>query len=658
MKFKEFIRVCNDREVIKSVTIFIISCWTVIQVSSITHDAIGLPEEFVSVLIILFFLSFPLYLLFLWETKFKKAYENEDVTEEIETERKSFRVMYFRSFGGVVFISLVMITLVFSNKFRTNNNMNKLLKQSNSDKIAVLQFENKTTNENYDIIGQMASDWISHGITENEIAQIISPKTIESYREVLATKKGNLSETELLKSYLKPGKLITGSFYENDQEFIFQTSIMNGETNEIIKSFQSQECLSDQPLDCINKIKQVVLSNLANEEKKDNLLEAKTPDFEAYQTLLKAKNLNNTTSPEYLELINHAISIDSNYFEPKVARVGYYYNIGEFTTTDSLIQQISIAEVENQRQLNILSLYKSLLKGENDKVFTKMSNEYELAPFDLENNTAMMIIALQFVHLPELVSQIADEIQDFQINKKECITCIDRLEMKMIAYNELDEPEKTMELYSLHPELQKKAKILTPYLFALLRANHFSKADEVYSKSRSYLPTEDFVKLSFSLINNYQLVDKKTAAEKIIQLLKNDFSASLTPLQFNRLNIAEENYEEIINRYTNGEENKNWEETALLAVAEHHMGEQTKAANRIADLKLLSVPYDFGGKEYALALFYALTNQESKALSYLRESVANGNFFTGENFHNDNDFHSIRNTDDFEEILNYWNSKL
>ena len=54
-------------------------------------------------------------------------------------------------------------------------------KMESNNKIAVLEFENTTTNEKLNNVGKIASNWIIHGITENQLGQVISPKLVNDY---------------------------------------------------------------------------------------------------------------------------------------------------------------------------------------------------------------------------------------------------------------------------------------------------------------------------------------------------------------------------------------------------------------------------------------------------------------------------------------------
>ena len=45
MKLKEFVKECNEKEVFKNLSIYIVSSWVLIQVFSVMWEPFGLPQN-------------------------------------------------------------------------------------------------------------------------------------------------------------------------------------------------------------------------------------------------------------------------------------------------------------------------------------------------------------------------------------------------------------------------------------------------------------------------------------------------------------------------------------------------------------------------------------------------------------------------------------
>ncbi len=135
-----------------------------------------------------------------------------------------------------------------------------------SDKIAVEIFGNNTGDPKNDIIGKMTSDWIIHGISENNIGQVISQKTVDDYAGIVMAGVNPSRSNNLLKEYFKPGKTISGNFYQKDDKLLFQGSLIEANNNDKQMSFKLVECDSDNPLDCSEQLKQLILGYLVMNE--------------------------------------------------------------------------------------------------------------------------------------------------------------------------------------------------------------------------------------------------------------------------------------------------------------------------------------------------------------------------------------------------------
>ena len=53
MKLKEFIKECNEKEVFKKLSIYVVTSWILLQVADVLTDPLGLPDESISILIVI-----------------------------------------------------------------------------------------------------------------------------------------------------------------------------------------------------------------------------------------------------------------------------------------------------------------------------------------------------------------------------------------------------------------------------------------------------------------------------------------------------------------------------------------------------------------------------------------------------------------------------
>ena len=275
MNLKGFLKECHKKEVFKMLSIYVVSSWVLLQVLALIVEPIGIPKKSITYLIVILLIGFPIYIYYIWKYKLLK-YEIQQ-TEDPNTpyNKSSFQKMYFSTLFVVGLISGISITLIIKNSFESNFSLEEI---ESSNKIAVLEFENTTTNDNLNNVGRIASNWIIHGITENQLGQVISPKLINDYTSILKTNVGGTDLNNLLKNYFKPDKVIEGVYYEENNKLFLQGSIKDGLIDKTLISFETIICDPNSPLDCAEKLKQEILGYLSTVDKQDNLGYIKNED--------------------------------------------------------------------------------------------------------------------------------------------------------------------------------------------------------------------------------------------------------------------------------------------------------------------------------------------------------------------------------------------
>lgn len=640
MKLNQFLKKCYEKEIVRSMTIFVVSCWTVIQVSQVTHGAVGLPQEFVSTLIILFFAITPFYIYRTWN-RFGREDDYESLTEQGQQESVAFRSMYMKGLGLSSVLCVCLIAFVVTNKFFKQNEKIFIEKQRNTDKIAVLNFKNNTGHEENEVIGQMASDWISHGIVKEKVSQVISSDVINSYSEIVKANQINIPKADFLRKYLNPGQVITGSYFQMDNQLVFQVSLLDGENNELLFSFDDETCQVDSPLECIEKIKQVILSYYINENGEQISLEDYPPKFEAYKLMLKAKELNNFTSDEFIGYLNAAVEIDPNYFEPKVSRIGYYYNIGDYDEAKNQVDGIESITLETARQKNIVRVYERLLAGDNKGAYENMKKEFDQSPLDFGNNNSMIIMALQLVNRPELVENFSNQIDQELINTSDCQVCTDRVKMLMDSYLALNQPEQVITTYREYNNLQSSNSVFYPLATAYIQLGKKDLVLELLKEAKKLFSKEELELYSLHLYNQSQIFDFELDNEVLTPSNKLEVIA----------NFTDKKYQSVINLVEDEEPG------SLLiykAAAYSRKGQTTKAKKIIDQITSEQANLDFGYINYQLARYYALVGDKDKMYSHLEASVMEGFYFTDSTYMNDSIFNEFTMEDQFQELLNYW----
>ncbi len=667
MKLKKFINECRENEVFKNLSIYIVSSWVLLQVVALIAEPLGLPEATLTYLLLFLLLGFPLYIYLMWRYQIKDRIKRKPLLDDTgnpipgKYAKSPFQRIYFSSLSIIAIVAIGVALVVIDKKFIQQRSA--LPEMEVSDKIAVLKFENDTGKNNYDNLGKMTADWIIHGITQNKLGQIISPEIIDDYSEVLRASilspsaDGRSSVTD----YLKPSKIIKGNYFLNKDQLIFKSSITDGTMDKTLHSFEDVYCDVDSPLDCIEAAKQKILGYLVTEGKE--ILEEDPPNFQAYEYFIDAKQTYRESphDPKSLEKIELAIEADSNYFEPKVYKFIYYYNIGEFSTADSILQPLLEARRTSERQNVLLEIYEALLKNDYKRAHDWQQKEYNIIPLHLETNSNMMLQSLQLVNRPEEIDSVFNEIkmEDFDLSK--CNFCIERYKLKGLADIDRKRYDEVIGLLEgFKDEKDEDFTVLKKILLrAYIRAARYPLADNLLSDIKLESTSDGkWMDIYLFAAKEFIWADKQVLAniylDNIIKVgsdkepIPDDELYIMAESLFYRqdyqgarpyLERLLESYPELIDQH------------ALLAIAYQKSGDTAKANNKLQQLEDLRTDYQLGEVDYGLALYHASVNDEDKAIQFLIKAISDGHWFETATFHNDPLLKPYFETDSFKLIL-------
>ena len=689
MKFNHFLKECQEKGVLKYLSIYIVSSWVFLQVVTVISEPLKFPKTTITYSLLILLLGLPFYIFLLWKYHFhplnvkevsKRQAESDlsrassktaiDIDPENDTVGtalqfdKNFRRMYFIGLGIICAVAISTAGLILRVSLKAQEIptvANSFLKSGVSDKIAILGFDNNTTDKKLDIVGKMAVDWIVHGITENRVAQVISPKIIDDYSKVLKASIAPGGNDNTVTDYLKPSKIITGNFYLQNGRLLFQSSIMDENMDKTLVSFKPIGCDASSPLDCIEALEQRILGFLVTEEKPLEKLQESPPNFEAYQNLLKAKE-NYGNKEERLHFINASIAADSTYFEAKVNRLAYYYNSGEFKVCDSLLTLLLKDSSANTRQSNLLKMYESLLQGNNRNTYSYLKREYEIYPFDLETNSSTMTVAQQFVNRPEDVTAIFQEISMEDMDLIDCLHCKFRYYIKALSEIEMGNPDSVMAMLAPFAKTKDDRMLKEVLIRAYVRSGKAgNEVEAVMSIFSRVVSSRQLSELNLSAGKEFLLMGEDSLANRYFDQLIKSVKEGTTDQKNLRLLASAHLYKKefkkaalVLEKLLELDRKAKMDDYSDLAIAYHGDKRQDMAESLLRKMETNRSNYDYGQVDYSIARYYAAIDEGTMAIEYLYKAVAAGKRYGPDSYQNDVFLQRIKGTSDFEEILNFW----
>ena len=432
----------------------------------------------------------------------------------------------------------------------------------------------------------------------------------------------------------------------------FQSSIAdNAYGDSFITSFKNIECESDNPIDCIEKLKQGIVGHLITQGNKAINLQETPPLFKSYQKLITAKE--NSDNPKlYVKLLNEALEIDPNYFEPKVLKLSYYYNEGEYEVADSFLSLVKLSTSNNKRQKNLLNFYEALLDGNNKKIYDYLFKEYLLNPFEL----AMLVNALQYANKPEEAESIFNEIPSRDIEFANCIECTYRVYMMARADIELEQYDNAIALLNTTMETSDYFGFKKSLVSAYIRTNKTELLNEFLPKFELTLTINELMDLYMYIGKEYLLQNNFEQVAIYFNNIVDSNNAS--PAQKATTNYYLGNYkaaEELFALLIIDGSEIDSSVLSKMAVTVNKLGDKDESLEFLRLLDLERNDYQYGSINYYFAQYYASINNELLAIKHLQKVVAASCQFEDDTFQNDPHFSTLSKNKELLAILNFWN---
>jgi len=492
---------------------------------------------------------------------------------------------------------------------------------------------------------------------------VISPEIVEDYTNVLKASLVPSGDNGVLKEYLKPSKVVTGTYYLSNGRLLLQCSVLDGNMNRTLISFEVTECDPDSPLDCIENVKQRVLGYLLSKEKARISIEETPPNFKAYKLWLESDALGRMQAPEQLNYINEAIAADSSFFKPKLDRVAFYYNREQFAIADSLLQILKVETGTKKEQLNMINHYEACLRGDSQLAYKTYREEYKTAPLSLEFNVSYMILAHQFVNRPQDVDSIylaMEDMKDFDIDV--CVSCEYRYFVKGMANLELGQVKESIELLAPYARTAGHEWIKEVLMMAYIRNGDDQAANELLEHIRLLGRIKYWEVMMLKSGLEYLKMENETEANRYLEQVSYYFNEKTDTLTMGEQELQAEivfyqkdysKAQELLERLL-PEGNDKISISGYLAMSYFINGKKEKAQQTIDTLNELRTKYQFGDVDYAMAQYYAFSGEEEKSMDHLLKAVAAGKRYMSTTFQNDLLFKPYSDSEAFQKILTFW----
>jgi tetratricopeptide (TPR) repeat protein len=219
-----------------------------------------------------------------------------------------------------------------------------------SNRVAVVVFENQTGDSTLNPVGRMAADWLIQGIARTEFVDIVpSEVSLSSYQEG-ETLQHNI---ERISEISEANIIIAGNYYRQDSLISINPRIYDVKNNEFLIPIDPVQGDVDTPMDVVGRLQQRVMGAMASVfDERIHLYEGivtEPPSYNAYSEFIQGLEqfLNHRNFQEAILHFETAFEQDTTFVSPLLLQAIAHLNLQQPEKSDSLATMLS-GNLKNQ----------------------------------------------------------------------------------------------------------------------------------------------------------------------------------------------------------------------------------------------------------------------------------------------------------------------
>lgn len=530
------------------------------------------------------------------------------------------------------------------------------------NRIVVAIFENRTGNASLDMIGKMATDWITQGLSRSLDVYVVPGTTVmQISTAILNPGGGKISEDYLsqLARETKSDIIVSGSYYLQKETLQFNAEVKNIENGAIIYALPAITGSLQQPAEIIEKLGSEIFGGLAFHFRVSDVRSvSKPPDLDTYSEYIAGMEL---FAKDYEGSIQHllqAVKMDPLFFPPQYELAWAYINQGKYAVADSIARIIN----RNRERLSPFERYnlESLISAINGNYTESLRNTIlaeNISPGDWSVNYSVGCYAAWLNKQKTVIETYSKfDGDDYYYGSSDISEW--RIVILADAYHLIGDYEQEI------VESLKGQKVYPDCLWlyarevsALAAMGKIEELEGVINKCLSISSISGTVGdvLTFAALEFRAHGNNAAAHEYAIravdwyerQPVNMDFRGNLATAFYFAESWAEAKsiFAQLASEFP---DNINY--MGYIGAIAARTGDRQEAEKVSGQLSHLNHPYLYGQHIYWQARIAALLGESGQAVKLLRESFAEGKIFEI-GIHNDPDFHSLYNYEPFIDLM-------
>lgn len=211
-------------------------------------------------------------------------------------------------------------------------------------RVAVAAFENRTGDPALDVVGSMAADWITQGLSQTGLADVVPvTASLAASRHVAGLRRPRTELPRLMAEETRAGLIVSGAYYRQADSLYLRATVADGIAGTILDDLPPVAAAVDAPLAGVESLRRRVMSVLAtrlDRRMQDYAaLVREPPSFEAYRAYAEGMQL--FLARDWTGAVGRftdASALDSTFGLPLFYTGIAYNNMGDYAAVDSVIR--------------------------------------------------------------------------------------------------------------------------------------------------------------------------------------------------------------------------------------------------------------------------------------------------------------------------------
>jgi tetratricopeptide (TPR) repeat protein len=205
------------------------------------------------------------------------------------------------------------------------------------NRVVVAVFENRTGDASLDVLGGMASEWITQGLTQTGAVEVVPSMT------TLLTVAAGQPGPDTLMAYAEQtgaGVVVSGVYYLREEALLFQATVTDATLDKVIHSFQPIHGNRTDPMPAIEELRQRVMGFMVTREdpREEVRLYGTPPQFEAYQEYIAGLESFGRNEERTVLHFEKAAELDPDLPAPRLFLVYLYGEREDHDSAEAMLQ--------------------------------------------------------------------------------------------------------------------------------------------------------------------------------------------------------------------------------------------------------------------------------------------------------------------------------